>query len=140
MRPLGLANFICPSTGKTPGPRSGSRHLKCKWSKYLIKYWRKKEKNYFMYMNVCLQMCLCAKCMKSPRMPEDSTGIPQNSSYRRLWAERMLGIQTSSTVRVASCFNWWFISSSARTSFTNPKGFLNQMIGQNHLTYNLWNN
>jgi hypothetical protein len=23
-RPLGLANFICPSTGKTPGPRSGS--------------------------------------------------------------------------------------------------------------------
>jgi hypothetical protein len=23
-RPLGLANFICPSTGETPGPRSGS--------------------------------------------------------------------------------------------------------------------
>jgi hypothetical protein len=23
-RPLDLANFICPSTGKTPGPRSGS--------------------------------------------------------------------------------------------------------------------
>jgi hypothetical protein len=54
-RPLGLANFICPSTGKTPGPRSRSgwvgergsgvrgyrglsgKHLKCKGSKYLIK-------------------------------------------------------------------------------------------------------
>jgi hypothetical protein len=23
-RSLGLANFICPSTGETPGPRSGS--------------------------------------------------------------------------------------------------------------------
>ena len=23
-RPLGLANFICPSTGEIPGPRSGS--------------------------------------------------------------------------------------------------------------------
>jgi hypothetical protein len=23
-RPLGLANFICPSTGETPGPSSGS--------------------------------------------------------------------------------------------------------------------
>jgi hypothetical protein len=23
-RPLGLANFICPSTGETPGPRSRS--------------------------------------------------------------------------------------------------------------------
>ena len=23
-RPLGLANFICPSTGETPGSRSGS--------------------------------------------------------------------------------------------------------------------
>jgi hypothetical protein len=23
-RPLGLANFICPSTGETPGTRSGS--------------------------------------------------------------------------------------------------------------------
>jgi hypothetical protein len=23
-RPLGLANFLCPSTGETPGPRSGS--------------------------------------------------------------------------------------------------------------------
>jgi hypothetical protein len=23
-RPLGLANFICPSTGETPGPRNGS--------------------------------------------------------------------------------------------------------------------
>ena len=23
-RPLDLANFICPSTGETPGPRSGS--------------------------------------------------------------------------------------------------------------------
>jgi hypothetical protein len=23
-RPLGLANFICPSTGETPRPRSGS--------------------------------------------------------------------------------------------------------------------
>jgi hypothetical protein len=23
-RPLGLANFICPSTGETPGPKSGS--------------------------------------------------------------------------------------------------------------------
>jgi hypothetical protein len=26
-RPLGLANFICPSTGETPGPRSGSRWI-----------------------------------------------------------------------------------------------------------------
>ena len=24
-RPIGLANFICPSTGETPVPRSGSR-------------------------------------------------------------------------------------------------------------------
>ena len=23
-RPLGLTNFICPSTGETPGPRRGS--------------------------------------------------------------------------------------------------------------------
>jgi hypothetical protein len=23
-RPLGLVNFICPSTGETPGPRTGS--------------------------------------------------------------------------------------------------------------------
>jgi hypothetical protein len=23
-KPLGLANFICPSTGETPGPRSAS--------------------------------------------------------------------------------------------------------------------
>jgi hypothetical protein len=23
-RPIALANFICPSTGETPGPRSGS--------------------------------------------------------------------------------------------------------------------
>jgi hypothetical protein len=23
-RPLGIANFICPSTGEMPGPRSGS--------------------------------------------------------------------------------------------------------------------
>jgi hypothetical protein len=27
-RPLGLANFICPSTGETPGPRSGSGWVK----------------------------------------------------------------------------------------------------------------
>jgi hypothetical protein len=26
-RPIGLANFICPGTGETPGPRSGSGYV-----------------------------------------------------------------------------------------------------------------
>ena len=27
-RPLGLANFICPSSGETPGPRNGNGRLR----------------------------------------------------------------------------------------------------------------
>ena len=37
-RPLGIANFICPSTGETPGPRSGSGWVK-EWGEVMGDFW-----------------------------------------------------------------------------------------------------